>query len=128
MTYGYLLESIWHPPLAFAETAGTALPPELELQALWFAGAFGRDFRTHSGKSVRIVQFGEWNRGAGPDFIHAAVEIDGELCTGPLEIDPDSSAWEAHGHATNPAFRDVVLHVVFEADTRRNFIRTADHR
>jgi hypothetical protein len=128
MTYGYLLESIWHPPLAFAETSAAALPPELELQALWFAGAFGRDFRTHSGKSVRIVQFGEWNRGAGPDFIHAAVEIDGELCTGPLEIDPDSSAWEAHGHSTNPAFRDVVLHVVFEADTRRNFIRTSDHR
>src|SRR5690606_37782739 len=41
MTYAFLLESVWHPQLAFAETASDGLPPELELQALWFAGAFG---------------------------------------------------------------------------------------
>jgi hypothetical protein len=128
MTYAYLLESVWHPPLAFSETSSVTLPSELELQALWFAGAFGRNFRTTSGKTVRIVQFGEWNRSAGPDFIHTAVEIDGEPHTGPLELDPDSSAWEAHGHATNPAFRDVVLHVVFQADARQGFIRNCDHR
>ena len=127
MTYGYLLESVWHPPLAFAEATASALPTELELQALWFAGAFGREFRSTAGKNVRIVQFGEWNRSAGPDFIQTAVEIDGELHTGPLELDPESSSWEAHGHATNPAFRDVVLHVVFHAAARRSFIRTCDH-
>jgi hypothetical protein len=128
MTYSFLLESIWHPPLAFAETAASGLPPELELQALWFAGAFGRDFRTTTGKRVRIVQFGEWNRGAGPDFIQTAVEIDGELRTGPLELDPVAGDWEAHGHAVNPAFREVVLHVVFQTDARRIFTRTSDHR
>ena len=128
MTYGYLLESIWHPPLAFAETTASALPAELELQALWFAGAFGRDFRTTCGKPVRIVQFGEWNRAAGPDFIHAAVDVAGEVRAGPLELDPDSSAWQTHGHATNPAFREVVLHVVFHADSRRSFIQTCEHR
>ena len=128
MTYGFLLESIWHPPLLFAETPATPLPSELELQALWFSGAFGREFRSSTGKSVRIVQFGEWNRSSGPDFIQAAVEIDGELRTGPLELDPDAASWEAHGHATNPAFRDVVLHVVFQATGRRDFIRTCDHR
>src|SRR6478609_9378062 len=128
MTYSFLLESIWHPPLAFAETAAGVLPPELELQALWFGGAFGRDFRTTTGKIVRIVQFGEWNRGAGPDFIQTAVEIDGELHTGPLELDPTAADWEAHGHAVNPAFRDVVLHVVFQNDARRIFTRTSDHR
>ncbi len=128
MTYGFLLESVWHPPLFFAENSGGALPSELDLQALWFSGAFGRDFRSSSGKSVRIVQFGEWNRGAGPDFIQAAVEIEGELRTGPLELDPDSSAWESHGHATNPAFRDVVLHVVFSTNARQCFIRTSENR
>jgi hypothetical protein len=128
MTYEFLLESVWHPPLLFAETAASGLPAELELQALWFAGTFGRDFRTTCGKSVRIIQFGEWNRGAGPDFIQAAVEINGELRTGPLELDPDSAAWEAHNHATNPAFRDVVLHVVFQANARGNFVRTCEHR
>ncbi len=128
MTYGFLLESIWHPPLAFEETCAGSLPPELELQALWFAGAFGRSFRTTSGKSVRIVQFGEWNRGAGPDFIHAAVEVDGETRTGPLELDPAASDWEAHGHSENPAFNGVILHVVFQSDARRIFTRTLDHQ
>lgn len=127
MTYSFLLESIWHPPLAFAESSAGSLPPELELQALWFAGAFGRDFRTTTGKMVKIVQFGEWNRGAGPDFCQAAVEIDGELRTGSLELDPGAGDWEAHGHGTNPAFCDVVLHVVFQADARRIFTRTLDH-
>jgi len=128
MTYGFLLESVWHPPLAFAETPADTLPSELELQALWFAGAFGRDFRTTSGKTVRIVQFGEWNRGAGPDFSQTAVEIDGELRTGPLELDPEAADWEAHGHATNQEFQEVILHVVFRADARRTFTRTLDHR
>ena len=127
MTYGFLLESIWHPPLAFAETSPDSLPSELELQALWFGGAFGREFRTTTGKSVRIVQFGEWNRGAGPDFIQTAVEIDGELRTGPLELDPAAGDWETHGHGSNPAFREVVLHVVFRADARRVFTKTLDH-
>jgi hypothetical protein len=128
MTYEYLLELVWHPPLIFSETAAGPLPSELELQALWFSGAFGRDFRSTDGRSVRIIQFGEWNRGAGPDFIHAAVEIDGELRSGPLELDPDAAAWEAHGHATNPAFNQVALHVVFKGDPRRYFTRTSDHR
>jgi hypothetical protein len=128
MTYGYLLESIWHPPLAFAETSDSVLPPELELQALWFSGAFGKEFRTTTGKRIRIVQFGEWNRGAGPDFHQAAIEIDGELKTGPLELDPASNDWEAHGHATNPAFQEVILHVVFRSDARRIYTRTLDHR
>ncbi|MEO5714486.1 MAG: DUF2851 family protein [Luteolibacter sp.] len=128
MTYGFLLESVWHPPLAFAETPADTLPPELELQALWFSGAFGRDFRTTSGKTVRIVQFGEWNRGAGPDFTQTAVEIDGETRTGPLELDPEAADWDAHGHAVNPAFQEVILHVVFRADARRTFTRTLDHR
>lgn len=129
MTYGFLLESVWHPPLAFAEAAAApVLPPERELQALWFGGAFGREFRTTTGKVVRIIQFGEWNRGAGPDFMRASAEIDGVQVTGPLELDPCPADWDAHGHAENPSFRDVILHVVFQADGRRNFTRTSDHR
>ena len=45
---------------------------ELQLQAHWFAGDFGRDFTTTAGQPLRIVQFGVWNHEAGPDFSHAA--------------------------------------------------------
>ena len=33
-------------------------PTELELQAHWFAGDFGREFRTVAGGTARVVQFG----------------------------------------------------------------------
>ncbi len=128
MTYPFLLESVWHPPLLFAEAADPNPPPEKQLQALWFAGAFGRDFRSTTGKAVRIVQFGEWNRGAGPDFVRAAVEIGGCPHHGAIELDLRSSFWESHGHAANPAFREVVLHVAFATDPAPVFLRNSDNR
>ncbi len=126
MNYAFLLESVWHPPLLFAEAVSGTLPPELELQAMWFAGAFGRNFRTTDGRSVKIVQFGEWNRGAGPDFVQVAVEIDDERRTGALEIDLQTSDWKAHGHATNPDFNAVVLHVVFQSGAALGDVRSAN--
>lgn len=111
-----------------AESPRPALPSELELQALWFAGAFGRDFRDTRGSTVRIVQFGGWNRSAGPDFLHVAVEIDGQSRSGALEIDLDAADWEAHGHGTDPAFEEVVLHVVLRQPEAESFTRTASHR
>ena len=104
------------------------LPDELHLQALWFAGQMGRSFQTTDGKEVKIVQFGHWNHGAGPDFSHVSVEIDGELFSGPLELDHHASDWESHGHAVNEAFNDVVLHVVFASSSVDHYTRTANHR
>ena len=105
-----------------------SLPSELELQSLWFSGTFGRDFTTQDGKSVRIVQFGEWNRSSGPDFLSTSAEIDGILHSGPLELDTHQADWEHHGHATNPSFRDVILHVVFSSGPRVHFSRSESGR
>src|SRR5262249_34357495 len=44
------------------------IPSELELQARWFAGDFGKRFVSTSGDEIDIIQFGTWNREAGPDF------------------------------------------------------------
>src|SRR5262245_31789599 len=81
------------------------IPSELELQARWFAGDFGRAFVSTNGNRIDIVQFGVWNREAGPDFRVAAIRIDGgEPMHGCIEIDLLDRSWESHGHATNPAF------------------------
>ncbi|MEP4077416.1 DUF2851 family protein [Haloferula sp.] len=111
-----------------AEAPPLPLPDELELQALWFAGAFGRDFTDHQGRAIRIIQFGEWNRTAGPDFLRAVVEIDGGKHDGALELDLEPADWEAHGHGSDPAFNDVVLHVTFRPPATTTFTRTAEHR
>jgi hypothetical protein len=128
MSYRDLLHQTFDRDVILAETGGSDLPPELELQSLWFAGAFGREFPTTDGRTIRIVQFGEWNRGAGPDFIQSAIELDGEVKRGAIELDLETTGWDDHGHATNPAYREVVLHVVFRRPSQPFFTRDVDHR
>lgn len=104
-------------------------PNELELQARWFAGDFGRRFRTVCGKAVEIVQFGTWNREAGPDFEGAAIRLDDkEIIRGSIEFDLSDRSWEAHGHAINRSFEDTVLHVFVQASEHTFFSRTRSHR
>ena len=105
------------------------LPPEIELQARWFSGEFGREFRTVDGRMVRVIQFGVWNREAGPDFAEAAISIDaGPPLPGAIELDIDARDWERHGHATNPAYENVVLHVFFQSGGAAAFTRTPSNR
>ncbi|HEY5990977.1 MAG TPA: DUF2851 family protein, partial [Candidatus Udaeobacter sp.] len=105
------------------------IPSELELQARWFAGDFGKHFVSTSGDEIDIIQFGTWNREAGPDFRDAAIRINGgEPIRGCVEIDLLDRSWETHGHATNPAFEATVLHVFVERSDRDFFTRTESNR
>ena len=105
------------------------IPSELELQARWFAGDFGREFASTNGDQIDIVQFGVWNREAGPDFRDAAIRINGgEPIHGCIEIDLLDRSWESHGHATNPAFEATVLHVFVARSDRAFFTRTFSNR
>ena len=104
-------------------------PSELELQARWFAGEFGRRFTSSDGDDIEIVQFGIWNREAGPDFSEAVIQVNGgEPARGSVEFDLSDRSWEAHGHALNPAFESTVLHVFVHASEQRFFSRTLQHR
>src|SRR5882724_195603 len=104
-------------------------PSELELQARWFAGDFGKQFVSTAGDEIEIIQFGIWNREAGPDFRDAAIRINGsEPIRGCIEIDLLDRSWETHGHAINPAFDSTVLHVFVERSDREFFTRTRSSR
>lgn len=124
-TYPQLLSSL--SSLGLREEA-IALPSELELQSLFFAGHFGRDFETQDGDPVRIVQFGEWNHGPGPDFLHCAIEFKDRILHGPIELDTRPGDWEAHGHSLNSEFDAVILHLTVEPSARELFTRTTEHR
>ena len=105
------------------------LPNELELQARWFAGEFGRSFASTRGNHIDIVQFGSWNREAGPDFCDAAISVNGgQPIVGSIEIDLLDRNWETHGHSTNSAFDQTVLHVFVEKSDREFFTRTKSNR
>src|SRR5262249_56697891 len=98
------------------------IPSELELQARWFAGDFGRHFVSTAGDEIEIVQFGTWNHEAGPDFCNAAIRINGsDPIGGFIEIDLLDRSLETHRHATNPTFDGTVLALLFRKSDREVF-------
>jgi hypothetical protein len=112
-----------------AEAAPVKVPGELEIQAQLFNGAFGCAWRTLCGRCVEVLHFGDWNREAGPDFKGAVVRFDGgEETKGDIEVDPDARDWERHGHATNPAYANVVLQFFLTQGREVFFARTQDNR
>ncbi len=101
---------------------------ELNLQSLWFAGEFGRDFTSTDGRRIVLRDFGIWNHAAGPDFTGCALQCGDEILRGDIELDPDARDWERHGHGGNENYERVVLHLFTQAPEARMFTRTAAHR
>ena len=64
------------------------------------------------GRRVDIIDPGVLNGGSGPDFFNAKVRIDGETWAGNIEIHVRASDWYRHGHDNDPAYDNVILHVV----------------
>jgi hypothetical protein len=88
------------------------------LQAIWQHQRLRRDqFQTLDGQPVRVLHPGFHSVEGGPDFRGAMVQIgDGTIQTGDIEVDLRPSGWRAHGHDKNPAFKNVVLHVIWEGE------------
>jgi hypothetical protein len=93
-----------------------SMPPEKLLQAVWQHQRLRRDqLQTADGKSVRVLHPGFASAEGGPDFRGAVLQFENAApVSGDVEIDLQSSGWHAHGHDTNPHFRNVILHVVWE--------------
>lgn len=87
-------------------------PDELHLQALWQNDALRpRDLALPDGTPVEVLSAGRWNRSAGPDFRDALLSIGGLLRRGDVELHLRPGDWDAHGHAGDPAYGALVLHV-----------------
>lgn len=74
-----------------------------------------RLFTTH-GEEVIISDQGILNNNDGPDFLNAKISVAGTIWAGNIEIHIHSSDWYRHGHQLDPAYDNVILHVVFEQD------------
>ncbi len=94
-------------------------PAERLLQAVWRHQRLRRDgLKTWDGQAVRVLHPGFASAEGGPDFRGAVIQIGGEPPrSGDVEVDLRVGGWHAHGHDRNPAFQNVILHVVWETGT-----------
>lgn len=74
------------------------------------------NFHTSEGESIEILDFGEWNMNAGPDFLFAKIKIGTTILAGNIEIHVKSSDWCFHQHSGDLAYNNVILHVVYTDD------------
>jgi hypothetical protein len=87
------------------------------LHYVWKFRLFDRiDLRTEDGKTLEIFSPGVHNTDAGPDFHNARIKIDETIWAGNIEVHLSASDWQKHGHTTDDAYNNVILHVVYDDD------------
>jgi len=82
------------------------------LHYLWRFRLLEMPLFTLAGDPVTVIHPGEHNRDGGPDFLNARIQIGKTVWAGNVEIHLQSSDWYRHGHQEDPAYRNVILHVV----------------
>lgn len=102
-------------PDAFRE--GLHCPAEHLLQAIWQHQRLHRNrLKTIADQPVFILHPGFLNLEPGPDFRDAVVQVgNGTPQCGDIEVDSSPADWLHHKHHGNPAYKDVVLHVVWRS-------------
>lgn len=87
------------------------------LQFVWENLLFDqRNLQTTNLETIEILQSGRIQHGQGPDINSALIRIAGQSWAGTVEVHFRSSEWYGHGHHTDEAYENVVLHVVWEND------------
>ena len=95
------------------------LADESVLHFVWKFRLFPQfGLRTVDDKPVEIIHPGIHNTNSGPDFTDARIKIDGQLWAGNVELHIRTSDWFRHRHQNDPAYRSVILHVVYETDSK----------
>lgn len=89
---------------------------EAFLHFVWQYRLYHPNINTHDEQAVEVLNPGEHNFDAGPDFSNARIKIGSTTWAGNVEIHLKASDWNTHKHHDDPAYANVILHVVFEND------------
>ena len=88
------------------------------LHHVWLHKKFALEsLHTTENQSIVIKSVGIPNSNSGPDFFNAQLYIDQQLWVGNVEIHVQSSDWYVHRHEQDPAYDNVILHVVWAHDS-----------
>ena len=93
-------------------------PPERLLQTIWQHQRLLREqLKTLDGnRSVSFIPVSAASKAAPISAAPSSSSATARRQTGDIEVDLRSSGWRAHGHDRNPAFQNVILHVVWESE------------
>ena len=89
---------------------------ETFISYLWKYRCLNPELVTQSGEQMVVLHPGEQNSDGGPDFFNARLKIGNTTWAGNVEIHVRSSDWYRHGHQEDQAYRNAILHVVYEDD------------
>ena len=87
------------------------------LQEFWDTITPGSVLDLSSGGKCTILTPGIRNKGKGPDFMDAVIRIGDSERRGDVELHRKTSDWHVHGHSSDPAYGNVILHAVDLDDT-----------
>ena len=97
---------------------------EIFLHHIWKYKLFStQNLKSYHGDYLEVVDVGDLNYNAGPDFLEAEIVIGDKLWAGSVEIHVNSSDWNLHQHTNNLAYQNVILHVVWNHDCEIDELR-----
>lgn len=82
------------------------------LHYIWKHELFDKKLIADTHEKIEVLSTGQHNLDAGPDFINARIKINDTIWAGNIEIHTDSANWNNHKHQLDPAYNNVILHVV----------------
>ena len=85
---------------------------ESALYERWQYLALSGDTIRCGGRTLQVLQSGHLNTARGPDFRSARFRLDGVVFQGDVECHLKYQDWYRHQHHLDPAFADVLLHIV----------------
>lgn len=83
---------------------------------LWQYQLINQMPETSDGEKLKVIHPGNRNTDSGPDFFNARIKIGETTWAGNVEVHVQASDWNRHNHQHDPAFDNVILHVVLKND------------
>lgn len=77
-----------------------------------------KNLYTSTGEEVEILHPGTKNYNSGPDFSAAKIRVGKTIWAGNIELHVKASDWKAHFHHEDPAYSNIILHIVYDNDLK----------
>lgn len=91
------------------------------LQFIWQFRYYDlQQLQTTQNEPLQIIHTGHLNINQGPDFLNAKIKVGDTLLAGSIELHIKSTDWLAHKHSGDENYKNVILHVVWEANKQIN--------